>query len=161
MNLSIGRRKDHNYKNMSVAPQTKWLPRQQPSARKRRYKWIGPGLALILLAIGVAELTGRFFTSHAAAPSVAAPPVFTVSAALMENLDIRQQFLGQFSSVESVELRAQVGGTLTQIAFKDGDIVHKGDILFKSIQPPTRSNSIRRRRNWRVLKRVWNSRRVN
>jgi RND family efflux transporter MFP subunit len=123
--------KYHNYKNISVAPQTKWLPRQQPSARKSRYTWIGPGLALILLAIGVAELTGRFFTSHAVAPSVAAPPVVTVSAALMENLDIRQQFLGQFSSVESVELRAQVGGTLTQIAFKDGDIVHKGDILFQ------------------------------
>jgi len=29
-----------------------------------------------------------------------------------------------------VELRAQVGGTLTQINFKDGDIVHKGDLLF-------------------------------
>jgi RND family efflux transporter MFP subunit len=29
-----------------------------------------------------------------------------------------------------VELRAQVGGTLTQIHFKDGDIVHKGDLLF-------------------------------
>jgi multidrug efflux pump subunit AcrA (membrane-fusion protein) len=123
--------KYHNYKNISVAPQTKWLPRQQPSARKSRYKWIGPGLALILLAIGVAELTGRFFTSHSAAPSVAAPPVVTVSAVLMENLDIRRQFLGQFSSVESVELRAQVGGTLTQIAFKDGDIVHKGDFLFQ------------------------------
>jgi membrane fusion protein, multidrug efflux system len=27
-------------------------------------------------------------------------------------------------------LRAQVGGTLTQIGFKDGEIVHKGDLLF-------------------------------
>jgi multidrug efflux system membrane fusion protein len=27
-------------------------------------------------------------------------------------------------------LRAQVGGTLTKIGFKDGDIVHKGDLLF-------------------------------
>lgn len=34
------------------------------------------------------------------------------------------------SAVDSVELRAQVGGTLTQIAFKDGDVVHKGDLLF-------------------------------
>ena len=29
-----------------------------------------------------------------------------------------------------MELRAQVGGTLTEIGFKDGDIVHKGDLLF-------------------------------
>ena len=26
-------------------------------------------------------------------------------------------------------MRAQLGGTLTQIGFKDGDIVHKGDLL--------------------------------
>ena len=42
----------------------------------------------------------------------------------------RLGFLGQFSAVERVELRAQVGGTLTGIYFKDGDIVHKGDLLF-------------------------------
>jgi RND family efflux transporter MFP subunit len=38
--------------------------------------------------------------------------------------------MGQFSAVNQVELRAQVGGTLTEIGFKDGDIVHKGDLLF-------------------------------
>jgi membrane fusion protein, multidrug efflux system len=38
--------------------------------------------------------------------------------------------LGQFSAVDHLELRAQVGGTLTQICFKDSDIVHKGDLLF-------------------------------
>jgi hypothetical protein len=85
--------KYHNYKNISVAPQTKWLPRQQPSARKSRYKWIGPGLALIFLAIGVAEITGRFFTSQAAAPSRAPPPVGTVTAAPMEKHQIRQQLI--------------------------------------------------------------------
>jgi RND family efflux transporter MFP subunit len=45
-------------------------------------------------------------------------------------VDGRLEFLGQFSAVERVELRAQVGGTLTQIGFKDGDIVQKGDLLF-------------------------------
>jgi RND family efflux transporter MFP subunit len=39
-------------------------------------------------------------------------------------------FLGQFSAVSQVELRAQVGGTLTGIFFKDGNIVRKGDLLF-------------------------------
>jgi len=39
-------------------------------------------------------------------------------------------FLGQFAAVSQVELRAQVGGTLTGIFFKDGDIVRKGDVLF-------------------------------
>src|SRR5258705_457271 len=31
---------------------------------------------------------------------------------------------------ERVELRAQVGGTLTEIRFEDGAIVHKGELLF-------------------------------
>jgi len=54
----------------------------------------------------------------------------TVGKPLVRELDSRLGFLGQFSAVDQVELRAQVGGTLTGIHFKDGDIVHKGDLLF-------------------------------
>jgi multidrug efflux pump subunit AcrA (membrane-fusion protein) len=53
-----------------------------------------------------------------------------VSKPLVRELDSGLGFLGQFSAVDRVELRAQVGGTLTGINFKDGDIVHKGDLLF-------------------------------
>jgi multidrug efflux system membrane fusion protein len=59
------------------------------------------------------------------------PPVVAVSVPLQRDVGTRLQFLGQFSAVDQVELRAQVGGTLTQIGFKDGDIVHKGDLLFE------------------------------
>jgi RND family efflux transporter MFP subunit len=48
----------------------------------------------------------------------------------MQELDTRLGFLGQFSAVDTVELRAQVAGTLTGIYFKDGAIVRKGDLLF-------------------------------
>jgi RND family efflux transporter MFP subunit len=44
------------------------------------------------------------------------------------------RFLGQFSAVDSIELRAQVGGTLASIAFRDGQVVRQGDPLF-SIDP--------------------------
>src|SRR3984957_6801875 len=114
--------------------QTNWVPRQQSNSGKRRNKWnkwIGCGLALILLAVAAQELATRLSATHAATRSIAAPPVVTVSAPLAHNLDTRRQFLGQFSAVQSVELRAQVGGTLTQIGFKDGDIVHRGDLLFE------------------------------
>jgi RND family efflux transporter MFP subunit len=63
------------------------------------------------------------------APPPALPQV-VVSKPLVRQVDSRLGFLGQFSAVERVELRAQVGGTLTGIYFKDGDIVHKGDLLF-------------------------------
>src|SRR6266851_2862929 len=85
-------------------------------------------------ALGVAA-AAVIATSHLLARSAdqaatAPPPSVTVSAPLQREVDTRVQFLGQFSAVERVELRAQVGGRLTQIAFKDGDIVHKGDLLF-------------------------------
>ena len=64
------------------------------------------------------------------APPQAAPPPITVSKPLQRDIDTRLGFLGQFSAINRVELRAQVGGILTEIHFEDGQIVHKGDLLF-------------------------------
>jgi RND family efflux transporter MFP subunit len=72
--------------------------------------------------------SSRSDAAVSAAP--AALPQVVVSKPLVSEVDSRLGFLGQFSAVERVELRAQVGGTLTGIFFKDGDIVHKGDLLF-------------------------------
>jgi len=58
------------------------------------------------------------------------PPEVVVSKPLQSDLDARLEFLGQFSAVDQVDVRPQVGGTLTGIYFKDGDIVRKGDLLF-------------------------------
>jgi multidrug efflux system membrane fusion protein len=97
--------------------------------------WAGSAVALSILAGAV--IAGPHLlapsTNHAVAPPL---PVVTVSTPLQRGVDTRLQFLGQFSAVDSVELRAQVGGTLTKIGFKDGDIVHKGDLLFVIDQTP-------------------------
>jgi RND family efflux transporter MFP subunit len=58
------------------------------------------------------------------------PAQVTVSKPLVRDVDARIGLLGQFSTVDRVELRAQVGGTLTEIHFQDWQIVHKGDLLF-------------------------------
>lgn len=88
-------------------------------------------------AISVAAVVAAFFAYRGLAPkgnqatALPAPaPLVTVSHPLQRELDTRAGFLGQFSAVDRVELRAQVGGTLTEIHFKDGQIVHKGDLLF-------------------------------
>ncbi len=65
-----------------------------------------------------------------APPPVPLPPHVTVATPLQETVAAETDFLGQFSAVDMVELRAQVGGTLTSIGFKDGQVVHKGDLLF-------------------------------
>jgi RND family efflux transporter MFP subunit len=91
--------------------------------------------ALSMTALGVvagAVIVGpRLLSPSAPAAAAASPPSVTVSAPLSRRVSGRLEFLGQFSAVERVELRAQVGGTLTQIAFKDGGLVHKGDLLFQ------------------------------
>src|SRR5438445_605574 len=101
-----------------------------PLNRRGANFWIS--VVAIVAVITVAIVVGvRFFgraTVQAAPPSA---PVVTVSQPLQRELDSRLQFLGQFSPVERVELRAQVGGTLTRIGFKDGDVVRKGDLLFE------------------------------
>jgi multidrug efflux pump subunit AcrA (membrane-fusion protein) len=71
------------------------------------------------------------YSSDTATPAPAASlPKVVVSMPLAHEVDSTLGFLGQFSAIERIELRAQVVGTLTSIYFKDGDVVHKGDLLF-------------------------------
>lgn len=92
-------------------------------------RWIAAGATVAVLA--TVWLANSYRQSDAVA-SVAPPslPEVVVSKPLERQVDSKLGFLGQFSAIERVELRAQVGGTLTGVYFKDGDIVHKGDLLF-------------------------------
>lgn len=101
------------------------------SSRKSGIKtW---GVSLIAIAVlGGGFIAGpHFFNQPSQAALPPAPAAVTVSSPVQRDINKRLTVLGQFSAVDSVELRAQVGGTLTQIGFKDGDIVHKGDLLFQ------------------------------
>lgn len=105
-------------------------PLDEPAPPRRRF-WRTAGIG----AVAVVGISAAYFglaphkANQAAALAVAAPLV-TVSQPLQREVDSRAGFLGQFSAIDRVELRAQVGGTLTEIHFKDGQIVHKGDLLF-------------------------------
>jgi RND family efflux transporter MFP subunit len=91
--------------------------------------WVVAGLAgIALVGARLKYPPGESRSSADTRP--AALPQVVVSKPLMQDLDTRLGFLGQFSAVSQVELRGQVGGTLTGIFFKDGDIVRKGDLLF-------------------------------
>jgi RND family efflux transporter MFP subunit len=92
--------------------------------------WTVSVAVLGLVAAGVVE-GPRLLGSPPAEVMAASPPVVSVTVPVQRSLATRVQFLGQFSAVQNVELRPQVGGTLTQIGFKDGDIVQKGDLLFQ------------------------------
>jgi len=87
----------------------------EPSARPRRRSWrtaAAAVIAVLALAVLYVGFGFRGGGQTAAAPTPA-PPV-TVSQPLRREVDTRVGFLGQFSAIDRVELRAQVGGTLTE-----------------------------------------------
>ena len=96
-------------------------------SRKRWRAAAVVGVVAALAAVG-GDWAWRAGEHPAALPPP--PPQVTVSLPLQQSVQAAGRFLGQFSAVDSVELRAQVGGTLTAIEFRDGQIVHKGDPLF-------------------------------
>jgi multidrug efflux system membrane fusion protein len=57
-------------------------------------------------------------------------PKVSVSEPLVNQIPTTMNLLGQFSAINRVELRAQVGGVLSQVLFTDGQVVNKGDLLF-------------------------------
>jgi RND family efflux transporter MFP subunit len=101
------------------------------TARHVVQRILSVGTIAIVTVVAAAWLAYSHRQSDAAASAApAALPEVVVSRPLLREVDSRLGFLGQFSAVEQVELRAQVGGTLTEIHFKDGDVVQKGDLLF-------------------------------
>jgi membrane fusion protein, multidrug efflux system len=58
-----------------------------------------------------------------------APPV-TVAQPTKRTVTDWDEFTGRFEAVEEVQVRARVGGFVTSVEFRDGAIVHAGDLLY-------------------------------
>jgi multidrug efflux system membrane fusion protein len=107
------------------------LTSREAQPASRRWRW-GRAVSVAAIAVVLGAFAGEraWRSSEKAAPPPPPPPQVTVSTPLRETVVGATGFLGQFSAVDTVEQRAQVGGTLTDIAFRDGQIVKKGDPLF-------------------------------
>ncbi|HEY1867202.1 MAG TPA: efflux RND transporter periplasmic adaptor subunit, partial [Candidatus Cybelea sp.] len=54
-----------------------------------------------------------------------------VAAVRRETVPISEDYEGTFGAIESVEVRARVEGMLESAPFKEGDLVRKGDLIFR------------------------------
>jgi RND family efflux transporter MFP subunit len=62
--------------------------------------------------------------------AAAAPPPVTVAQPTKRTVTDWDEFTGRFEAAEEVQVRARVGGFVMSVEFRDGDIVHAGDLLY-------------------------------
>ena len=98
------------------AAQTKGPQRSSP---------LGPVSLGLLIAFTLSACSDK--PQQQAAPP--APPV-TVAQPTKRTVTDWDEFTGRFEAVEEVQVRARVGGFVTSVEFRDGAIVHAGDLLY-------------------------------
>ncbi|HZH42809.1 MAG TPA: efflux RND transporter periplasmic adaptor subunit [Lysobacter sp.] len=88
-----------------------------------------PVLPLLLSAAVAVVVAG---CGSQAAPTTAMPPPPEVSVAVIAAKPVRQwdEFTGRITAVETVEIRPRVSGYVERVAFREGQDVRKGELLF-------------------------------
>jgi RND family efflux transporter MFP subunit len=78
-------------------------------------------------ALVAVALYGCSPRSEAQAPPA---PAVTVAVPLVKTVQDWDEFSGRFEAIQSVEVRARVGGYISGVHFHDGDFVRRGQLLF-------------------------------
>ena len=86
----------------------------------------GIGTSIVLLAFALGGCGQKPTAATAAPPAL---PV-TVAQPVKRTVTDWDEFTGRFEAVEEVQVKARVGGFVTNVEFKDGDMVHAGDLLY-------------------------------
>src|ERR1700761_7789926 len=87
------------------------------------------GVAALGIIVAGGSLPHIGAAPDAAAAVNSAVPV-TVAAVEAKPVRLSSDFSGRLASVDTADIRPEVGGRITEIRFKDGQTVHAGDILF-------------------------------
>jgi len=96
---------------------------------------VGTGLLLACLVIGVAGCQKE------PAPPAPPPPSVTVSHPLLRNVTDWDTYSGYLSSPQTANVAARVSGLIVAAPFREGAIVHAGDVLFVLDPRPFQSDT--------------------
>jgi RND family efflux transporter MFP subunit len=68
------------------------------------------------------------------------PPMVTVAPVILQDVNAPEEYVGHVEAIQTVDLQARVQGFLEQVKFKEGSIVHAGDLLYIIEQAPYQAN---------------------
>ncbi len=106
----------------------------RPGMPRRRWLWPSLGI-LLLMGIGLyffwPKITGTDAASLAAKAAKAGPAPIPVVAAIPRKGDIGVYYsgLGAVTPLATVTVRSRVDGQLMSVRYREGETVHKGDLL--------------------------------
>jgi RND family efflux transporter MFP subunit len=86
------------------------------------------GARAIALPLAIATLVASCGESQKQASPP--PPAVTVAEPVKRTVFDYDEYVGRFTAINSVEVRARVSGYLDKLHFKDGQLVKQGDLLF-------------------------------
>ena len=88
----------------------------------------------LMLAVSCAVVLASSFTiagcKQALSTKTAAPVSVEVAAVIPKPIRLSDEFNGRVVSINSVEVRARVTGYVDKVAYREGDTVRQGDLLF-------------------------------
>src|SRR5712692_3866302 len=106
------------------------------STRGGIFRWVTVVAVGGLCLSVVAWITSRGTTQKPQAAGAPPPPAVVVTQAIQRTIPIYKEGVAQMVAVQTVDLRAQIGGTLEQVLFKEGKEVRQGQLLFVIDQRP-------------------------